>query len=233
MSTGLSLMTRCSRPGATIDSRGAPPFVEKLRLVGAPCVDEQYSRGAVVRRRGASVCDAAPRSGISRCGPEQPRPRGGAGGRWTGQHGAVDRLVGMALAPGRLASGAVFGVVIGVPSILALGSEGAPRRLLRQGGAHGCPGDGLDRLAPLLAHRARTSRARRLCGQAPTLGRYSAGADTLIEMTISPRRPRAGRLRSRRGLPALATPSEAANPATVPPSAIACGCHATLLILLV
>jgi hypothetical protein len=30
----------------------------------------------------------------------------------------------MALAPGRLASGAVFGVVIGVPSVLALGSEG-------------------------------------------------------------------------------------------------------------
>jgi hypothetical protein len=30
----------------------------------------------------------------------------------------------MALAPGRLASGAVFAVVIGVPSVLALGSEG-------------------------------------------------------------------------------------------------------------
>lgn len=30
----------------------------------------------------------------------------------------------MALAPGRLASGAVFGVVIGAPSILLLGSEG-------------------------------------------------------------------------------------------------------------
>jgi hypothetical protein len=30
----------------------------------------------------------------------------------------------MALAPGRLASGAVFGVVIGVPSYLLLGSEG-------------------------------------------------------------------------------------------------------------
>jgi hypothetical protein len=30
----------------------------------------------------------------------------------------------MALVPGRLASGAVFGVVVGVPSFLLLGSEG-------------------------------------------------------------------------------------------------------------
>jgi hypothetical protein len=33
----------------------------------------------------------------------------------------------MALEPGRLASGAVFGVVIGAPSILLLGSEEGPK----------------------------------------------------------------------------------------------------------
>jgi hypothetical protein len=36
----------------------------------------------------------------------------------------VDQLIHLWLEPRRLASGAVFGIVIGVPSILLLGSEG-------------------------------------------------------------------------------------------------------------
>lgn len=42
----------------------------------------------------------------------------------TSQDGPVDPLVRKRLEPRRLASGAVLGVVIGVPSILLLGSEG-------------------------------------------------------------------------------------------------------------
>jgi peptidoglycan/LPS O-acetylase OafA/YrhL len=52
------------------------------------------------------------------------RTGGGAHGRWTGQDGAVDPLVRKGLEPRRLASGAVFGVVIGVLSALLVGSEG-------------------------------------------------------------------------------------------------------------
>jgi peptidoglycan/LPS O-acetylase OafA/YrhL len=49
---------------------------------------------------------------------------GGAPGRWTGQDGAVDPLVRKGLEPRRLASGAVFGLLIGVVSTLLVGSEG-------------------------------------------------------------------------------------------------------------
>jgi peptidoglycan/LPS O-acetylase OafA/YrhL len=49
---------------------------------------------------------------------------GAARGRWTGQDGAVDPLLRKGLEPRRLASGAVFGLVIGVISALLVGSEG-------------------------------------------------------------------------------------------------------------
>lgn len=62
--------------------------------------------------------------GLSRValpGPQSGAP--GAGNRRAGQDGCVDPLVRLLLEPRRLASGAVFGIVIGMPSILLLGSE--------------------------------------------------------------------------------------------------------------
>jgi hypothetical protein len=57
-------------------------------------------------------------------GSSAQRARGGARSRRTGQDGAVVPFVRRGLEPRRLASGAVAGVVIGVISILMLGSEG-------------------------------------------------------------------------------------------------------------